>query len=247
MKTASIGLVLLITALPSALLGQSPESRIQAARERIAEAGLAASLLDVRVAEGRAKGVSMERIAGAVERRADALVVAAGALRPISPTLPHSDVTAAADAVESGIPGTAIQEVARQARAEDRPVAISVLTYLHREASLPLDVAIRNVSAALQRGSDALRELPSRSQGSPPGFAPGSPRGGDQAPAAGSAGPGRQPGTGPPAGVPGPEDRPGRGPDRSGPPGGEPPGGGPPQQPGGVGPGGQGPPGRNGN
>ncbi len=229
--------------------------------ERVRGAGLTVELLEVRVAEGRAKNVPAERIADVVERRAEALIAASEVLRGLSSRIPATELAAGADAVEAGIPPSAIRQVAREARAEDRQIAISVLTYLHRERALPLDVAIQNVSAALQRGSAALRELPSAgaSSGGDRSRNEGRGEGAGGSPAAsGSSGAGRQPGGGPPAGVPGPENRgggaaenPGRGggsgpnpsdggPGASGPQGRGPDGNGPP----GRGPGGGGPPGQ---
>lgn len=224
MKARIIALLVLALGIPGALDAQSPEARIEAARDRVAQVGIEPGLLDLRVAEGRAKGVPLGVIADVIERRADALVTAGEALRPITPTLRQADLAAGADAVEAGIPAGAIQQVAREARAEDRSVAISVLTYLSSEASLPLEVAIRNVSDAIRRGPDALRELPA--QASPAAGVRGNSEGG-RPPAAGSAGPGERPTTGPPSGVPGPVERPGR------------------PDPPGQGPSGQGPPGRN--
>lgn len=251
-----IGFVLIVAALPSALVAQSPESRIEAAMDRIRAVGITGELLEVRLAEGRAKGVPVSRIADAIERRASALIAASQALREISPRTELSELSAGADAVEAGIPAAVIRQVARAARSEDRPVAISVLTYLHRERNLPLDVAIRNVSAAIERGSDALRELPATAARNPGDGLGNAGRGADASDArpggTAAAGPGRQPGGGPPSGVPGPQNRPGDPggsgngpPGQSGRPGADPPGrgpdgGGPP----GRGPGGSGPPGR---
>ncbi len=153
-------LVVILAAFPTLLSAQSADSRIQAAIERISSAGLPADLLDVRVAEGRAKGVPDQQIADVIERRAEALITASGALSGLAPAISPTDLTAGADAVEAGIPAAAIRQVAQEARSEDRSVAISVLTYLYRERALPLDVAIGDVLAALERGPGALRELP---------------------------------------------------------------------------------------
>src|SRR5690606_9670501 len=69
-KIAGIVLVALALA-PPPLEGQADaEARIQAATRRVAAAGIPRSLVESRVAEGRAKGVPAERIAAAVERRA---------------------------------------------------------------------------------------------------------------------------------------------------------------------------------
>jgi hypothetical protein len=184
-------------------------------------------LLEDRVAEGRAKGGPMDRIALAVERRAEALATAQSAMRPVAPRLSNADLVAGANAVESGIPAGALRQVVQNARAEDRPVAISVLTFLHLEQGMPVEQALDRVTEALARGPEALRNLPAQAAAArrgPPADRPGP---------VGGAGRPDQPG--PPSGVPGPGQRPGGArPDGAG--GGPPAGGGGP--PSGRGPGG---------
>ena len=60
--------ILLLSLLisPLALEAQSPEERIEAARSRATQAGIPVVLLDDRVAEGRAKGISLATIASVV-------------------------------------------------------------------------------------------------------------------------------------------------------------------------------------
>lgn len=181
---------------------QSPAERIEAAFERTAAAGIPTSLLETRVAEGRAKGVPMERIAAAIETRATALSRARDAMVNAR-GLREADLAAGADAIEAGIEAGALRSVIEQARTEDRPVAIAVLTYLHREEGLPVEQALTRVSEALQRGPDALRSLPQPAAARLRGGSLGAPEG-----------------AGPPSGVPGQGGRPG------GKPGGGRPGGG---------------------
>ena len=223
MRSRAFALVLAIMLAPGALGAQSPESRIEAARRRAQEAGVPVALLDSRVAEGRAKGVSMDRIAAAVERRATSLLRARAALRG-SPGVTSADLSAGADAVEAGIGEAPLREVVSRARAADRPVAIAVLTYLHREQGLPVAQALARVTAALAAGPEALRNLPTQARGN--GI-------GGQGGASGENGRPEGVGGGPPAGVPGPGNRPGSGrpegvgrPDDAG--GGRPPGAGRP-------------------
>ncbi|MBW3571262.1 MAG: hypothetical protein KY467_09160, partial [Gemmatimonadetes bacterium] len=66
-----VALWLALAALPGAVQAQAqdPQQRIETARQRAESAGIPVALLDSKVAEGRAKGVPMDRIAGAVERR----------------------------------------------------------------------------------------------------------------------------------------------------------------------------------
>ena len=68
-----VALWLVLAAFPAAAHAQDPQQRIDAARRRAESAGIPVALLDSKVAEGRAKGVPMDRIAGAVERRLGAL------------------------------------------------------------------------------------------------------------------------------------------------------------------------------
>jgi hypothetical protein len=149
--------------LPSMLTAQTPEARIEAARTRIISLGYPASLLDERVAEGRAKGVPIERVATAVERRADALQAAGSAIRPLVAQPSAAELSAGADAVEAGIPANMLAGVISGARSSDRAVAMAVLTYLHREEGIPVDVALERVAAAMAQGPQALRDLPARS------------------------------------------------------------------------------------
>ena len=183
---------------------QDPSARIDAARRSVAEAGIPPSLIDARVAEGRAKGIPLDRIAAVVERRAAALGAARQAMAGAN-GLNAADLSAGADAVEAGIDGASLRALIQGARVEDRPVAIAVLTYLHREAGIPVGQALQSVRSAMGEGPEALRTLPSRAaaarerRGPPQGVGPpGGP------PGAGSGG-------GPPAGVPAPGQKPGGG------------------------------------
>src|SRR5690606_4220191 len=59
---------------------QTPEARIEAALASAAEAGIPMALIESKIAEGKAKGVAMERLAAAVEARLAGLQRAANAL-----------------------------------------------------------------------------------------------------------------------------------------------------------------------
>lgn len=204
--TGRIVTLALALVLAPASLGaqQSPEARIDAAKRRAQDAGVPAALLENRVAEGRAKGVPMDRIAAAVERRAASLVRAGEVLRG-APGVTEADLSAGADAVEAGIGEEPLRQVIARARTGDRPVAIAVLTYLHRERGLPVGQALARVSTALEAGPEALRELPAQARGNGPDPA----RGGGRPAGVGG---GRPDGAGgPPATVPAPGDRPGGG------------------------------------
>src|SRR5690606_16834269 len=124
-----IAALLVVTTGVAQARAQDAAARIDAARRSVAEAGIPTSLLESRIAEGRAKGIPLERIAGVVERRALALGEAHRALAGAA-ALGPADLSAGADAVEAGIDGASLRAVIAGARAEDRPVAIAVLTYL---------------------------------------------------------------------------------------------------------------------
>jgi hypothetical protein len=185
-----------------------PEQRIQAAHARVAAAGIPVELLDNLVAEGRAKGVPTQRIAAAVERRANGLQRASEAMARGGRAASAAEISAGADALEAGADGRALQAVIEAARAEDGSVALAVLAELARQG-VPVDRAVENVTAAMARGGDALANLPAQAA------AARGRRGGE----AGAAGAGR-PATagrpaaapsGPPAGVPAGGQRPGGG------------------------------------
>lgn len=203
MRWQSLTALLLMSLLPAWARAQTPDERIDNARATLDRAGLPVELLDDRVAEGRAKSIAAPRIAEAVERRAAALLDARAALAPLDAEISRAELAAGADAVEAGLPQNAIRQVASRARAEDRPVALAVLTFLHDEQGLPVDEAVARVTEALGQGPDALRNLPVQAAArgravDPPGRGRGR-----------SAGVGRPADPGPPAGVPAPGGRPG--------------------------------------
>lgn len=207
----SIVALVAVALLPLSLQAQRPEEatrRIEAALDRAAAAGIPRSLLEERITEGRAKGVSEERIAAVVERRAQALARAREALSRAERNPRAATLSAGADAVEAGVDGSALRAVVEAARAEDRPVAIAVLTYLSSdEVGLPVDRARDQVIEALKKGPDALRELPAqaiaaRERRGPPAGVGGRPEGVGRDAAGGAR-------RGPPAGLPTPGQRPG--------------------------------------
>ena len=156
-KTLLVLLTLL--AAPLAVSAQTPEERIDAARSRVTAAGIPDSLLNGRVALGKARGISMERIAASVERRATALTVAQHAMGGPVRELTPADLNAGADAVQARIPVAMLRTLTDLAQGGDRPVAIAVLAQLHHDG-LPAAEALERVTAALGKGPDALRTLP---------------------------------------------------------------------------------------
>lgn len=203
------------------------EVRVQAAFLTATERGIPVALLESKVAEGRAKGVPMDRIAMATEARLDGLLRARDAMARAEGPLDAVQLGVAADALAAGVSPAVLAQIASEAPADRRAVAVAALTYLVEQGTLP-EQALARVQEALARGPAALANLPGGAtgprfglampgRGGPPaGVEPGPPAG---VPAPGRAGPPRPPGQGgPPTGPPG--GPPGR------PPGGPPGGGG---------------------
>jgi hypothetical protein len=212
---------------PGILQGQRPEvasQRIEAAQTRVAQAGIPAELLTSKVAEGRAKGVTEERIADVAERRASGLLRAQEALAGSGRRIGAPEIGAGADALEAGVDANSLRSVIQQARDENAAVALAVLGELVRQG-IPVQQAHDRVTAALQSGGDALANLPQQAadararRGPPEGAGP--PAGAGRPDGAGNA-PGGPRGGGPPAGVPAPGTRPGGGPPAGMPAGGRP-------------------------
>ncbi len=201
--------------LPAAASSQAAEVRLDRARAAVAEAGVPLELLESKVAEGRAKGVPMERIAVAVEQRASALVRGhAALLRAGAEAVAPADMGMAADALQAGVPEAALERIASTASGDRRLVALAALGQLVGAGILP-ERALARVERALARGPEAMARLPAQAQAAQAG------RGG---PPAGVPAAGKPAGAGKPKGV----GKPGGGPPGGGPPGGGPPGGGPP-------------------
>ena len=164
MRRFVLAALLLFAPLSWAAGQGTPEQRIAAARQRATAAGIPVSLLDGKVAEGRAKGVPMDRIAGAVERRLGSLQRArdamGGGARP--PALTPSDLNVGADALDAGVEPAALGRLAREAGADRRSVAIAVLTQLVQQG-MASEQALARVTAALARDPEELRRLPGQS------------------------------------------------------------------------------------
>lgn len=193
-------LVFAAALIPASLAAQDAEERIRTALDRAEEAGIPTALLESKVEEGKAKGIPMDRIADAVQRRAEGLERARQALSGV-PDVAPGDLSVGADALESGVSEAVLAELAETAPRERRAVAIAALAHLV-DAEMAPPEALERVREAMARGPEALQNLPAQARG------PG---------AAGEAGP--------PAGVPAPGDPPAQGrPDDAGPPN-DPPGG----------------------
>jgi len=176
---------------------QPPQDRINAALSRARGAGVPVALLESKMAEGKAKGIPLERIAAAIERREGALERASQALSGNPGDT--ASLSVGADAIESGVNEAVLKAVAEDAPRDRRTVAIATLTQLVQQGDLPA-AALAKVRNALKRGPDALTNLPSEGNngnGNGNGRGRGSANGQGQGNSGGSA-------SSPPAAVPSP-------------------------------------------
>jgi len=136
---------------------QPPQDRINTALARASQVGIPVALLESKIAEGKAKGVSLERIAAVLERREAALEKAHNALggQPDA----QASLSVGADAIETGVSEVVLKAVADNAPRDRRNVAIAALTELVRQGHVP-EKALERVQDALKRGPDALANLP---------------------------------------------------------------------------------------
>lgn len=217
MKAAEIRKAGMSMVVALALLGaagadaqvQPPQDRINTALARARQVGIPVALLESKIAEGKAKGVPLERVAAAVERRQAALERASQALRGEPDAAANLGVSA--DAIESGVNEAVLRAVAQSAPRDRRNVAIAALTELVNQGHAP-EAALDRVRDALRRGPDALSNLPAEASagrrggggadGQRPGNAGGR-AGGEPGPPAGVPAPGKPPQSGKP-------DNPGR-------------------------------------
>jgi hypothetical protein len=174
---------------------QPPQDRINTALARARQVGIPVALLESKIAEGKAKGVSLDRIAIAIERRQAALERARQALG--GATEATTSLGVGADAIESGVSEAVLKAVSENAPRDRRNVAIAALTELVKQGHAP-EAALGRVRDALKRGPDALSNLPAEAAAGRRGGGP--PEGQGRGNAGGRAG--GEPG--PPAGVPAP-------------------------------------------
>lgn len=178
MKRILLTAVLLLSPLSWASAQGTPAQRIQAARQRATQTGIPVSLLDTKVAEGRAKSIPEDRIATAVEQRLASLGRARTAMSsgPRRLTLTAADLNVGADALEAGVSPAVIGQLAQSASPDRRAVAIAVLSELVQQG-MSSEQALARVTAALTGGADALRQLPGEARANGNGNANGVSRG----------------------------------------------------------------------
>jgi hypothetical protein len=149
----------------TAAAGNTADARVATALDAAVEAGIPVSLLERKVAEGKAKGVPMARIAAAVEKRLDALTEARDALTKAGlESTTEGELAVAADAVQAGVSQTALLRITRRAPEASRTVAIAVLADLVAQGQAS-EQAVGRVEAAIARGPEALANLGAQSGG----------------------------------------------------------------------------------
>lgn len=137
----------------------TPGARIDGVLARALDAGIPVSLLESKIAEGKAKGVPLDRIAGAVEARLAGLLRASHILDAAGiGSVTEGDLAVAADAIQAGVGTSTVLDVARTVPGRRRAVAIAVLADLV-QLGLPSASALVRVNAALAKGPSALANL----------------------------------------------------------------------------------------
>ena len=175
---------------------QPPQDRINTALARARQVGIPVTLLESKVAEGKAKGISLERIAAAIERRETTLEHVSQLMKgPQGPDV--ADLSVAADAIDAGVSDSVVKDIADSAPRDRRAVAIATLTDLVKAGHVP-EAALARVKEALKRGPEALLNLPAEA-GQRGNGGPNGPQGN-----ANGRGNGGGNGGGPPASVPAP-------------------------------------------
>jgi hypothetical protein len=135
--------------------------RIQLALERAESAGIPRTLLENRLAEGRAKGVSEERISAVMEARLETLLRARSLIGERDGALDPTELAAAGAALEAGVSAEALAALRGRAPAEQRTVAITVLTELVQRG-LASEIALERVQLALSRRGGDPRDITRR-------------------------------------------------------------------------------------
>jgi hypothetical protein len=154
-RMISVAVMALLVA-PSMMVAQ--QDPIADAFVRVAEAGIPISLLESLQAEGRAKGVPMDVLADAMQRRADALVRANEAMSQAGVQASEPELAAGADALQAGVSDAVLTALAENTGDDQRVAATAALGVLVEMGHVPAE-ALARVEEALQRGPDALADL----------------------------------------------------------------------------------------
>jgi hypothetical protein len=150
--------------LPVAMMAQTPEQRIDTAISHANEAGIPVSLLESKIAEGRAKGVPMDRIASAVESRLRSLERARSAMNRAANDVDAGQLSVGADAIGAGVSEAVLEKITASAGRDRRAVAVAALTQLVSQGIAP-EAALIRVKDALSQGPQALANLAAQSRG----------------------------------------------------------------------------------
>ena len=148
--------LLAILSVPAA--AQTPQERIDAAMTRSQREGIPLSLLESKIAEGRAKGVAMDRIAMAVESRLRNLEQAKVIMARVANDVDAAQLSVGADAIGGGVSEAVLEKITASASRERRAVAVAALTQLVLHGIAP-EAALLQVKDALARGPQALANL----------------------------------------------------------------------------------------
>ncbi|MBI4545211.1 MAG: hypothetical protein HY703_08455, partial [Gemmatimonadetes bacterium] len=139
------------------------DARIEAALEQALEVGIPVTMLESKIAEGKAKGVSMTRIATAVEHRLEVLTEARAAMGGAAAEASASTMAAAAFALEKGARAEDVKDVSQTSPPEQRTIALAVLGELVAEGKSSASAAAE-VRSALERNLDLAAELSSETR-----------------------------------------------------------------------------------
>src|SRR5262245_61434761 len=125
---------------------------------RSQQVGIPLSLLQSKIAEGRAKGVAMDRIATAVESRLRNLERAKVVMARVANDVDAAQLSVGADAISGGVSDAVLEKITASAGRDRRAVAVAVLTQLVLHGIAP-EAALVQVKDALARGPQALANL----------------------------------------------------------------------------------------
>jgi hypothetical protein len=216
MRTHTLTLLIVLALVPTAGWAQSPEEQIETALSQALEVGIPVSLLESKIAEGKAKGIPMDRIAMAVEQRLEGLTRAQEVMGLGADDLDAAQISVGADALGSGVSEAVLAEIAGTTPPDQRAVAVAALTHLVGQGIVP-EAALLRVQGALAQGPEGLANIPGFAgppaglpipEGAGPG---GGPQGGggqvgppSSVPAPGQGGPPDVPGSQRPPDVPAP-------------------------------------------
>jgi microcompartment protein CcmK/EutM len=150
--------LVVLALLPAAVMAQSPQERLDAAITHAQETGIPVSLLQSKIAEGRAKNIPMDRIATAVENRLQNLEQAKIAMNRGATDVDAAQLSVGADAIGAGVSEAVLTQIVTAASRERRAVAVAALTQLVLHGTAP-DVALLQVKDALTHGPQALANL----------------------------------------------------------------------------------------